>query len=128
MTDARMAATNTHRRSRAVRSAVPRVDRMACSSHGLALGLIKTRRLRDSSCVVIRMRHRARYQVMDNYGSIASVADQNRNFRVRQHLGRRAAEHDCRNPAPAVRGHDDEIAASLLGGLDDRFVRMILFE
>src|SRR5256885_5358421 len=40
MTDARMVATNTHRRSRAVQSAVPRADRIACSSHGRALGLI----------------------------------------------------------------------------------------
>ncbi len=45
MTDARMVATNTHRRWRAVQSAAPRADRMTCSSHGLALGLIKTRRL-----------------------------------------------------------------------------------
>jgi glutathione S-transferase len=36
-----MVATNTHRRSRAVQSAVPRADRIACSSHGRALGLIK---------------------------------------------------------------------------------------
>ena len=43
MTDARMVATNTHRRWRAVQSAAPRADRMTCSSHGLALGLIKTR-------------------------------------------------------------------------------------
>jgi len=56
------------------------------------------------------------------------MADQNRNFRVRQHLGRHAPKHDRRNPAPAVRGHDDEIAASLLGGLNDGFVRMILFD
>src|SRR5262245_13471979 len=45
MTDARMVATNTHRRWRAVQSAAPRADRMTCSAHGLALGLIKTRRL-----------------------------------------------------------------------------------
>ena len=57
-----------------------------------------------------------------------SVADQNRNFRVRQHLRRHAAKHDRRNPAPAVRGHDDEVAASLFSGLDDGFVRMILFD
>src|SRR4029077_18646387 len=43
MTDARMVATNTHRRWLAVQSAGPRADRMTCSSHGLALGLIKTR-------------------------------------------------------------------------------------
>src|SRR5947209_17001848 len=43
MADARMVATNTHRRWRAVQSAAPRADRMTCSSHGLALGLIKTR-------------------------------------------------------------------------------------
>jgi hypothetical protein len=43
MTDARMVATNTHRRWLAVQSAAPRADRMTCSSHGLALGLIKTR-------------------------------------------------------------------------------------
>src|SRR5260370_36484826 len=42
MTDARMVATNTHRRSLAVQSVAPRVARMTCSSHGLALGLIKT--------------------------------------------------------------------------------------
>jgi len=47
---------------------------------------------------------------------------------VCQHLGRHAAKDDCRNPTPAVRGHDDEIAASLLGGLNDGFVRMILFD
>src|SRR6516165_11568837 len=49
MTDAKMAAANTHRRSRVVQSTVPRDDRMTCSSHGLALGLIKTRCLRDFS-------------------------------------------------------------------------------
>jgi hypothetical protein len=27
-----------------------------------------------------------------------------------------------------VRGHDDEIAASLLGGVDDPLIRMILFD
>jgi hypothetical protein len=30
--------------------------------------------------------------------------------------------------APTVRGHDDEIAASLLGGVDDPLVSMILFD
>src|SRR5215469_6543733 len=49
MTDAKMAAANTHRLSRVVLSTVPRDDRMTCSSHGLALGLIKTRCLRDFS-------------------------------------------------------------------------------
>src|SRR5262245_18074288 len=49
MTDARMVATNTHRCWRAVQSAAPRADRMTCSSHGLALGLIKTRRLPGQS-------------------------------------------------------------------------------
>jgi hypothetical protein len=47
---------------------------------------------------------------------------------VRQHLGRHTTKHDCRNPAPAMRGHDDEIAASLFGGLNDGFVRMILLD
>ena len=65
---------------------------------------------------------------MDDRGSFVSMADQHRNFRVRQHLGRHTAKHDCRDPAPAMRGHDDEVAASLLGGLDDGFVRMILFD
>src|SRR5215467_4558769 len=49
MTDAKMAAANTHRRSRLVQSTVPRDDRMTCSSHGLALGLIKTRCLREAA-------------------------------------------------------------------------------
>src|SRR5512133_3002216 len=41
MTDARTVATNTQRLWRAAHSTPPRTDRMACSSHGLALGLIK---------------------------------------------------------------------------------------
>src|SRR5262249_56078868 len=56
------------------------------------------------------------------------MADENRNFGVREHLRGHAAEHDCRNPAPSVRGHDDEIAPSPLGGLDDAFVGMVLFD
>jgi hypothetical protein len=47
---------------------------------------------------------------------------------MRKHLGRHAAKHDCRNPAPSVRGHDDEIATSLFGGLDDGLVRMIFLD
>jgi hypothetical protein len=61
-------------------------------------------------------------------GPIASVTDEHRNFRVRKHLRRHAAKHDCRNPAPSVRGHDDEVAASLRGGVYDALVRMILFD
>src|SRR5262249_61180363 len=53
MTDARMAAANTHRRSRAVQSALPRDERMTCSSHGLALGLIKPI-ASDSSYLIVR--------------------------------------------------------------------------
>src|SRR5262245_3039243 len=56
------------------------------------------------------------------------MADENRNFGMREHLRGHAAEHYCRNPAPSVRGHDDEIAPSPLGGLDDAFVRMVLFD
>lgn len=37
-----MPSAITHRRSCAVQSAAPRVVRMTCSSHGLALGLSKT--------------------------------------------------------------------------------------
>src|SRR5215831_11022758 len=59
---------------------------------------------------------------------ISSMADENRNFGMREYLHRHAAEHDCRDPAPSVRGHDDEIAASSLGGADDAFVRMVLFD
>src|SRR5258708_5452080 len=58
----------------------------------------------------------------------SSMTDENRNFGVRKHLRGHAAEHDCRNPAPSVRGHDDEIAPSPLGSLDDAFVGMILFD
>ena len=56
------------------------------------------------------------------------MTDEYRNFRVRKHLRRHAAKHDCRNSAPSVRGHDDEVAASLLGGVYDTLVRMILFD
>ena len=56
------------------------------------------------------------------------MADKNRNFRVRKHLGRHATKRDCRNPASSMRGHDDEIAVPLLGGLNDGFVRLILFD
>ena len=47
---------------------------------------------------------------------------------MREYLGRHAAKHDRRNPASPVRGHDDEIAASLLGDVNDSLVRMILFD
>ena len=47
---------------------------------------------------------------------------------MRKHLRRHAAKYDSRNPAPSVRGHDDEVAASLLGGVYDALVSMILFD
>ena len=47
---------------------------------------------------------------------------------MRKYLGGHAAKHDRRNPASPVRGHDDEIAASLLGDVNDSLVRMILFD
>src|ERR1700745_3541618 len=56
------------------------------------------------------------------------MADKNRNFRVCKHLGCHAAKHDGRKPASSVRGHDDEIAAPLLGGVYDALVSLILFD
>src|SRR5438093_4630369 len=56
------------------------------------------------------------------------MADKNGNFRVREHFRRHPAKHDCRNPAPSMRGHDDEIASSLLGGLNNAFVGMVLLD
>ena len=56
------------------------------------------------------------------------MADEHRNFRVRKDLGRYAAKHDCRKSASSVRGHNDEIAASLLGGVYDALVSLILFD
>ena len=55
-----------------------------------------------------------------------SVADEDRNFSVRENLIRHAAQDDRGNAAAAVRRHDDEIAFSLLGGLDNRLMGMIL--
>ena len=40
-----------------------------------------------------------------------------------EHLVRLAAEQNVAEAAPAVRGHEDEVAAGLGGGLDDAFVR-----
>src|SRR5712691_7802533 len=57
-----------------------------------------------------------------------SVADQNRNARVREHLRGRAAEQDRGNPGSSVRGHDDEIAALVRGGRDDRFMRVVMLD
>src|SRR5262245_61410534 len=57
----------------------------------------------------------------------SSMADEDRNFRVRKHLGGHAAEHDRRNAAAPVRAHDNEVATPLLGGRDDGFVRMVFF-
>src|SRR4029077_14538494 len=58
----------------------------------------------------------------------ASMANKNRNFRVRKHLGGHAAEHDGSNAAASVRGHDDEVATPLLGGHYDGFVWMVFFD
>ena len=54
------------------------------------------------------------------------MADEDRNFGVRENLIRHAAQDDRGNAAAAVRRHDDEIASSLLGGLDNRLMGMIL--
>ena len=56
------------------------------------------------------------------------MADEDRNFSVRENLIRHAAQDDRGNAAAAVRRHDDEIASSLLGGLDNRLMGMILQE
>ena len=56
------------------------------------------------------------------------MTDEHRNFRVRKHLGRYAAKHDRRKSASSVRGHDDEIAAFLLGGIYDALISLILFD
>src|SRR5436190_22597935 len=56
------------------------------------------------------------------------MADEHRNFRVREHLGRYAAKHDGRKSASSMRGHNDEIAASLLSAVYDALVSLILFD
>ena len=49
---------------------------------------------------------------------------ENRNRTANKHLGGLAAEQKTAQPAPAVRGHDDEIAVSLSGGCDNRLGRL----
>src|SRR5260221_5617434 len=91
MTDARMVATNTHRRWRAVQSAAPRADRMTCSSHGLALGLIKTR------CLPVQSLHLT--ILLERSVQLAMVP--------RSHTGERRQISQCLDAlfrAPQVRG------------------------
>src|SRR5260370_9307991 len=91
MTDARMVETNTHRRWRAVQSAAPRADRMTCSSHGLALGLIKTR------CLPVQSLHLT--ILLERSVQLAMVP--------RSHTGERRQISQCLDAlfrAPQVRG------------------------
>ena len=44
---------------------------------------------------------------------------------MRQNLVRFAADHESRYPAPAVRGHEDYVAASFRRGLDNFLPRMV---
>ncbi len=46
-------------------------------------------------------------------------ANQDRQLGMRQHLGRLAAQQQCGDSAPAMGGHDDQVAFLLFSGLDN---------
>jgi hypothetical protein len=56
------------------------------------------------------------------------MADQHRNSALCEDLDRLAAENKRRHTFPTVRGHHDQVAVSLLCGIDDGFVRMLLLD
>jgi hypothetical protein len=58
----------------------------------------------------------------------ASVTDQNGNIRVCEHLIGYAPEQNRGDPAPPVRGHDDDIATFVLCSRDDPFIRLVMLE
>jgi hypothetical protein len=47
---------------------------------------------------------------------------------MREHLDRLAAEHDCGDAAPAMRGHDNEVAAFRARGSDDRPIGVFILD
>ena len=50
------------------------------------------------------------------------TANQDRNFRVGEHLARFTAQDDCARATPPMRSHADQIAAILRGRVDDRLI------
>jgi hypothetical protein len=54
--------------------------------------------------------------------------DQHRDFTMGQDLDRLAAEHDRGDAMAAMRGHDDQIAAFRIRGIDDRPVGMLMLD
>jgi len=54
--------------------------------------------------------------------------DQHRDFAMREDLDRLAAEDDRDDAVPAVRGHDDQVAAFRLRGIDNRPVGMLMLD
>src|SRR5262245_55610178 len=55
-----------------------------------------------------------------------SLADENRHRAVCQNTCRVAAKDEARDPAPAVRRHDDQIATPVARGLQDTLGRIFL--
>src|SRR6185437_5703816 len=53
---------------------------------------------------------------------------EHRDGAVRQYLNRLAAEYYGRDPAPTVRGHDDQITILLGGNLDDRLIGLLVHD
>jgi hypothetical protein len=54
--------------------------------------------------------------------------DQHRDLTMGQDLDRLAAEHDRGDAMAAMRGHDDQIAAFRIRGIDDRPVGMLMLD
>jgi len=57
-----------------------------------------------------------------------AAIDEDGDGAVGEHLQRLAPEHDSRNAAPAMGRHHDQIACLGIGGLDNRFVRMLVLD
>src|SRR5690606_40407998 len=74
-----------------------------------------------------RRRRRARAGTPTRAGPAAgSTVDEHRDLAVVEDLGGLAAEEQALDPAIAVRGHDDEVAATGLGDADDRLVDRVV--
>ena len=54
--------------------------------------------------------------------------DQYRDLGMREYLDRLAAEDDRGDAVAAMRGHDDNVTAFRLRGIDDRLVGMLMFD
>ena len=61
-------------------------------------------------------------------GRMLSAKYDDRDRAVRQHFQRFAAEHQSRDPAAAMGGHDDGVASFFAGGVDNRPIGVVMLD